>query len=284
MAHAAGGRNGGTRAVTSTPDANTSHAALPPPLAGIVLVDKPARRPITSMVAVHEVRRRLVAGGVGKWKQLKVGHAGTLDPLASGLLIVLVGRATRLCEALMVKTKVYRATIDLSRCSPTEDLEAPTLANPIVQHPTPEHVASALASFVGDIQQRPPDHSAVWIDGQRAYDIARRGDDPQTRARTIRIDAMTLVEYVYPLLTFEVTCGKGTYIRSLARDLGVMLTGHPACLVALRRTYSSPYSVEQATPMDELPAALTRQDLLPPPVIATPTPPAPNDGGAQPPG
>lgn len=267
--------------MTIEPDSNASPSLLPPPLSGIVLVDKPARRPITSMVAVHEVRRRLVAGGVGKWKQLKVGHAGTLDPLASGLLIVLVGRATRLCEALMAKTKVYRATIDLSRSSPTDDLEAETRPNPVTRHPTPEHAASALASFIGDIQQRPPDHSAVWIDGQRAYDIARRGDDPQTRARTIRIDAMTLVEYVYPLLTFEVTCGKGTYIRSLARDLGVMLTGHPACLVALRRTYSSPYSVDQATPMDALPAALTRQDLLPPPVIAAPTSPEPEGGGTQ---
>lgn len=245
----------------------------PPPLSGIVLVDKPARRPITSMVAVHEVRRRLVAGGVGKWKQLKVGHAGTLDPLASGLLIVLVGRATRLCDALMAKTKVYLATIDLSRRSPTDDLEAPTEPNPVAEHPSMERIAAALESFVGDIQQRPPDHSAVWIDGQRAYDIARRGLDPQTKARTIRIDAMSLVEYAFPMLTFEVTCGKGTYIRSLARDLGVMLTGHPACLVALRRTHSSPYSADQATPMDQLPAALTREMLLPPPVIPATTSP-----------
>lgn len=251
------------------PPANTSSTSSPPPLAGIVLVDKPARRPITSMVAVHEVRRRLVAGGLGKWKQLKVGHAGTLDPLASGLLIVLVGRATRLSEPLMAKTKVYRATIDLSRRSPTDDLEAATESNPIEHSPTAEKVAAALAQFVGNIDQRPPDHSAVWIDGQRAYDIARRGDDPQTRARTIRIDAMTLIEYAFPLLAFEVTCGKGTYIRSLARDLGVVLTGHPACLIALRRTYSSPYSVDQAIPMDQLPAAITREQLLPPPVVPT---------------
>lgn len=271
--------------MTIEPFANPSTpAAMPPPLSGIVLVDKPARRPITSMVAVHEVRRRLVAGGVGKWKQLKVGHAGTLDPLASGLLIVLVGRATRLCEALMAKTKIYRATIDLSRCSPTDDLEAEARPNPVTQQPAPDQVAAALAAFVGDIQQRPPDHSAVWIDGQRAYDIARRGDDPQIRARTVHIDAMTLVEYVYPLLTFEVTCGKGTYIRSLARDLGVMLTGHPACLVALRRTYSSPYSVDQATPMDALPAALTRRDLLPPPVIAAMNSRGSEGRGSQPSG
>lgn len=235
----------------------------PEPLCGLVLVDKPARRPITSMVAVHEVRRRLVAGGLGPWKKLKVGHAGTLDPLASGLLLVLVGRATRHCEALMARTKVYTATIDLSRRSPSDDLERPTETNVITAPPSPMRVAEVLAGFVGEIEQRPPDHSAVWIDGQRAYDLARRGTDPRTRHRTVRIDALTLTGYDFPFVGFEVRCGKGTYIRSLARDIGLALTGQPACLTALRRTFSAPFSVEQATPLDALPPTLGRTDLLP---------------------
>ncbi len=245
----------------TTPD---SH---PSPLAGLLLIDKPARRPITSMVAVHEVRRRLVAGGLGPWKRLKVGHAGTLDPLASGLLVVLVGRATRLCEPLMAKTKVYVATIDLSRRSPTEDLERPTTPNEIAQPPTPEQVRAVLASFVGEVQQRPPDHSAVWIEGQRAYDLARRGHDPKTQPRTIRIDEMNLLAYEFPLITFEVRCGKGTYIRSLARDIGRALTDQPATLTALRRTFSAPFHVDRATPLDDLPAAITREMLLPVPEL-----------------
>jgi tRNA pseudouridine55 synthase len=242
-----------------------------PPLAGLVLLDKPARRPITSMVAVHEVRRRLVRGGLGPWKKLKVGHAGTLDPLASGLLVILVGKATRLCEPLMAKTKVYLATIDLSRRSPTEDLEQPTTPNEISTPPTLVHVQVALATFVGDIQQRPPDHSAIMIDGQRAYDIARRGHDPKIQPRTIRIDEMSLISYDFPLLTFEVRCGKGTYIRSLARDIGEALTGQPATLTALRRTYSAPFRVEDATPMDSLPDAITREQLLPVPELVEPS-------------
>lgn len=247
----------------------TSNQSPPaePPVCGLVLVDKPARRPITSMVAVHEVRRRLVAGGVGPWKKLKVGHAGTLDPLASGLLVVLVGKATRMCDVLMAKTKVYVATIDLSRRSPSDDLERPTETNDIAEPPTLARVESALAQFVGDIEQRPPDHSAVWIEGQRAYDIARRGHDPKIKSRTIRIDAMTVTNYEFPLLSFEVRCGKGTYIRSLARDIGIALTGQPACLTALRRTFSAPFRVEDATPMDDLPEAIRREDLLPPPSL-----------------
>lgn len=244
-----------------------------PPLAGLLLIDKPARRPITSMVAVHEVRRRLVAGGLGPWKKLKVGHAGTLDPLASGLLVILVGKATRLCEPLMAKTKVYLATIDLSRRSPSEDLERPTTPNQIATPPALTQVQAALATFVGDIQQRPPDHSAVWIEGQRAYDIARRGHDPKTQPRTIRIDEMNLIAYDFPLITFEVRCGKGTYIRSLARDIGEALTGQPATLTALRRTYSAPFSVDDAIPMDDLPAAITRDQLLPVPEFPAPDQP-----------
>lgn len=243
-----------------------------PPLAGLVLVDKPARRGATSMIVVHEVRRRLVAGGLGPWKSLKVGHAGTLDPLASGLVVVLVGKATRMCDALMARTKVYTATIDLSRRSPSEDLERPTEENPIAEPPSRSRVDEVLALLVGEIEQRPPDHSAVWIDGQRAYDIARKGRDPQTRARTVRIDSMTVTGYDFPLLSFEVRCGKGTYIRSLARDIGVMLTGFPACLVALRRTFSAPFSVDDAWPMDALPEAITRERLVPVPVLAADQP------------
>lgn len=241
-----------------------------PPIAGIVLVDKPADRRITSMTVVRSVRRRLIAGGEAKFgpaggtsRNIKVGHAGTLDPLASGLLIVLVGRATRLCDRLMAGAKSYRATIDLAHRSDTDDLEGQLTPNVIQAPPRIERVVDTLKAFVGEIQQRPPAHSAIWIAGERAYDLARSGATPEMAARTIRIDGIDLVSYEFPRLEIDVHCGKGTYIRSLARDIGKALTGQPGCLIGLRRTRIEPFNVEQSTPLNDLPAAMTRADLRP---------------------
>jgi tRNA pseudouridine55 synthase len=232
-------------------------------------VDKPARRAISSMSVCRAVKKRLIAGGVGDPKRkrnIAVGHAGTLDPLASGLLIVLVGRATRWCEQLMAGEKTYLAEIDLAHHSQTDDLEGDMVPNPIdpASAPSAAAIESLLQSrFTGTIQQVPPAYSAMLIDGRRAYKLARAGKAPEMVARPIQILEIHTHDYTFPRLTIEVRCGKGTYIRSLARDIGVAATGHAAVLTALRRTAIGPYSVDDATPLEQLPAALTVADLKP---------------------
>ncbi len=250
--------------------------AAPTPLAGVVLVDKPADRRITSMTVVRSVRRRLIEGGAatfgpsgGTSKNLKVGHAGTLDPLASGLLIVMVGKATRLSDVMMAGGKTYVAGIDLAHGSSTDDLEGILTPNTITVPPTMAKVQDVLTGFVGAILQRPPAHSAIWVEGARAYDLARSGKLTELPERTVRVDAINLLSYAFPRLSIEIRCGKGTYVRSMARDIGRALTGLPGCLVALRRTRIEPYSVENATLLDCLPPVMTRADLLPVPEIAS---------------
>jgi tRNA pseudouridine55 synthase len=235
----------------------------PPPIGGIVLVDKPASKRIKSMTVVRSVKRRLIAGGCHK--SIKVGHAGTLDPLASGLLIVLVGRGTRWCERLMAREKEYVATIDLSRSSPTDDLEAPTEPNPEpAALPTRESIERILQEqFTGVIQQRPPDFSAIFIDGKRAYDLARAGKATDLKPRPIIMHDARVETFEWPLLTFWVRCGKGTYIRSLARDIGIAVTGSAAVLTELRRTGIGHYRVEAAQELDALPPVMTPEHLLP---------------------
>jgi len=242
----------------------------PPPPSGLVLIDKPARRAISSMTVVRAVKKRLIAGAILDPKRkrgIAVGHAGTLDPLASGLLIVLVGRATRLCDQLMAGEKTYLAEIDLAHSSPTDDLEGDLIPNHIdpAQAPTREQLEQLLQSrFTGTIQQKPPAYSAMLIDGKRAYKLARAGKAPEMVPRPITIRDIHVHDYTFPRLTIEVRCAKGTYIRSLARDIGVAATGHPAVLTALRRTAIGPYRVEDATGLEQLPERITASDLRQP--------------------
>jgi tRNA pseudouridine55 synthase len=240
--------------------------APPPPIGGLVLVDKPASRRIKSTTVVRSIKRRLIAGGCPK--TIKVGHAGTLDPLASGLLIVLVGRGTRWCDRLMAREKRYLAEIDLSRTSPTDDLEVePTPHDPMPEAPGLERVGAVLAErFTGTVMQRPPVFSAVWVDGRRAYKSARAGDAQDLPPRPVVIDEIRVVGYAWPVLTLDIRCGKGTYIRSLARDLGEALTGRPGVLTGLRRTGIGVYDVTNATELDALPVRMTPADLRPLPV------------------
>lgn len=242
--------------------------APPPPPSGLVLVDKPADKRISSMTVVRSVKRRLVAGGVGdprRKRNIAVGHAGTLDPLAGGLLIVLVGRATRLCDRLMLGEKEYLATIDLAHSSNTDDLEGELTTNPALTPLTREDVERVIREkFMGVIMQAPPAFSAIWIDARRAYDLARAGKAPEMTPRPVTIHEIAVEAFMPPTLVVRVRCGKGTYIRSLARDMGVALTGHAACLTALRRTAIGPYRVEQATELNNLPERMTAADLLNP--------------------
>jgi tRNA pseudouridine55 synthase len=210
---------------------------------------------------VYEVRRRLVAAGAPK--RVKVGHGGTLDPLATGLVVILVGKATRLCDRIMGGRKRYVATIDLSRTSTTDDREGQIAEVRVAAPPTREQVAAAVRTFVGTIQQRPPAHSAIWVDGRRAYHLARKGQLDQLPARPVQVHHINLLDYLWPRLTIDVTCGKGTYIRSLARDIGAAL-GTGGMLDALRRTEVEPFTIEQARPPGALPDRLTQTDLLDP--------------------
>ncbi len=243
----------------------------PPSPVGLVLIDKPAKRAVSSVTAVRKVKRSLRNAGFDV-KRMRVGHAGTLDPLASGLLIILVGRgATRLCGELMDGPKTYVASLDLLKSSASDDLETETTINPLTRRPTLEEITHALESFRGTIMQKPPAFSAIWIDGVRAFKLARQAtkddasnpDLPQMTARPVTIHELELVEYDWPSLTIRVHCSKGTYIRSLVRDLGVAITGHPAVMTRLRRTAIGRFDVANAIELERLPDRLTQADLLP---------------------
>ena len=180
----------------------------------------------------------------------RVGHAGTLDPLAEGVLVLALGRATRLLEYVVSGEKVYRATIRLGSTTTTDDAEgAVTETRPLTIGRA--DIEAALPQFVGEIAQRPPAFSAVQIGGRRAYDLARRGATVELPARPVRIDRLTVLSWQAPDLTLEVGCGPGTYIRSLARDLGAALGcgGHLAGLV---RTRSGGFSLAAATTLADL--------------------------------
>ncbi len=176
-------------------------------------------------------------------KKLKVGHAGTLDPLATGVLIVCTGRATKRIDELQAGTKEYLATIRLGATTPSYDLEKPIDATYPTEHITREMVEQVLERFKGKIEQVPPTFSACKVDGKRAYKMARGGQEVELKPKTLVIDEIELTECNLPDITIRVVCSKGTYIRALARDIGQALEsgGH---LIALRRTRVGEYKVE----------------------------------------
>lgn len=229
-----------------------------PTPAGILLIDKPLR--MTSMDVCAIVRARLRRGGAPK--RIKVGHGGTLDPLATGLLVVLVGKATPLCNRIMEGVKTYETEVDLSAFTTTDDMEGERTEVAPARQPTEADIHAALARFTGVIMQTPPAYSAISIQGRRAYDIARSGGTPQLAPRPVNIHALSLVSYAWPLLTLSITCGKGTYIRSLARDIGVTL-GTGGTLRALRRTRSGRFDVRDARGVKDLPEIMSQADLMP---------------------
>ena len=231
---------------------------------GLLIIDKPER--ITSMHVCRIIRGKLVGGGAPK--RVKVGHAGTLDPLATGVMVILVGKATKLCDALMAGEKRYTADIDLSATSSTDDLEGRITPLDNLSPPSADTVAHTCARFTGVIQQRPPAHSAIWVDGKRAYKIARaadmgRGPELTLPARPVTIHNITILNYHWPTLRLDIRCGKGTYIRSLARDLGAAMNVG-GMLVALRRTSVVPFTIDSAVPPAALPETLAQHDLLDP--------------------
>lgn len=196
----------------------------------------------TSFQIVNKVRYHLSRKyGI---KRFKVGHAGTLDPLASGVLLLCTGKATKRIEELQAHTKEYVAEITLGATTPSFDMEHPVDATYPYEHITREMVEETLQNFVGDIDQRPPLFSACKVDGKRAYDLARKGSDLELAAKRIRIDAIELLDYDLPRIKIKVTCGKGTYIRSLARDIGEALQSG-GYLSDLVRTRIGEYNLER---------------------------------------
>ena len=183
-------------------------------------------------------------------KKLKVGHAGTLDPLATGVMILCTGKNTKLIESFQYQTKEYVATIKLGATTPSFDLETEIDAEYPTEHITEELVKETLAKFIGEIQQIPPTYSAIKINGKRAYEDARKGDEVELKPKTLVIDEIELLEYKMPEIVVRVVCSKGTYIRALARDIGEALNsgGH---LTALRRTRIGDIRVENCLQYDD---------------------------------
>ena len=225
-----------------------------PDLHGILVVDKPAG--LSSMDVVRRVRR--AAGGA------KTGHAGTLDPLATGVLVCCIGRATKAVERLMAGEKVYEARIALGAATETDDAEGERVAVGSAGPPSEEAVRAALRAQTGTIEQVPPRHSAVKVGGRRAYARARAGEDVTPEPREAHVHAIELLRYAYPSLDVRITCGKGTYIRSIARDVGRAL-GTEGYLAALRRTAVGDHTVDRAVALDALPERIASGDLLTPP-------------------
>ena len=182
-------------------------------------------------------------------KKLKVGHAGTLDPLATGVLLVCTGKATKRIEELQAHTKEYVATLRLGATTPSFDLEKPVDAEYPTEHITREMVEETLVRFVGTIEQVPPVFSACKVNGSRAYDLARKGEEVELKAKTLVIDELELLRCELPEIVIRVVCSKGTYIRALARDIGEALHSG-AHLTALRRTRIGDVKVEDCLKLD----------------------------------
>ena len=193
-------------------------------------------------------------------KKLKVGHAGTLDPLATGVLLVCTGKATKRIEELQAHTKEYVATLRLGATTPSFDLEKPVDAEYPTEHITREMVEETLNRFVGTIEQVPPVFSACKVNGSRAYDLARKGGEGELKAKTLVIDEMELLRCELPEIVIRVVCSKGTYIRALARDIGVALQSG-AHLTALRRTRIGAVRVEDCLKLDDFAEWLNRQTI-----------------------
>lgn len=194
-------------------------------------------------------------------KKLKVGHAGTLDPLATGVMTVVTGRATKRIEELQAHTKEYVAEIRLGATTPSFDLETEVDAEYPWQHIGREQIVEALSKFVGAIKQVPPAYSACKIDGKRAYKMARKGKEVNIKAKELVIDEIELVGMQLPVITVRVVCSKGTYIRALARDIGEAL-GSGAHLVGLRRTRVGDIRVESCEQVDRLIDRLEKEEIV----------------------
>lgn len=232
----------------------------------IFFIDKPYR--YSSFDVVNKVRgilcRRMNV------KKLKVGHAGTLDPLATGVMVICTGRATKRIEEFQYHTKEYVADIRLGATTPSFDLEKEIDATYPTEHITREMVEEGLTHFLGTIEQIPPSFSACKIGGRRAYDMARKGKEVELKPKTLVIDEIELLACNLPDITIRVVCSKGTYIRALARDIGEALHSG-AHLTALRRTRVGEVTAEQCIVLDDFADWLSQQTIEMPSATELPT-------------
>lgn len=209
---------------------------------------------LSSMSVVNVVRRRAM--------RAKTGHAGTLDPLATGVLVLAIGKATKAISRLMETDKQYQTTVDLSGRSPSHDLESEVEPVDVDALPSFDDIEAALERFRGPFLQRPPRFSAVQVAGRRAYKDARAGKNVELEARPVIMHELRILSYDWPRLTLHLRCGKGLYVRSLARDLGRSLETGGYC-ASIRRTAVGPFTIEMATLLDDVPDPLESRHLIP---------------------
>ncbi len=210
-------------------------------LEGVLLVDKP--KGLTSHDVVYRLRRKL--------QMKKIGHAGTLDPMATGVLVMLIGKATRISQYLMSVDKVYEGEATLGIVTDSQDAEGEVRETRPVPALTEAQVREVMKTFLGDQYQTPPMHSAIKIGGVPLYKLARKGEEVEREPRFIRVAAFDLLTFALPKITFDLHCTKGTYVRTIAHDLGQKL-GCGAHLSALRRTGSGQFKIAQCLPLDEI--------------------------------
>ncbi len=219
---------------------------------GLLNIAKPSG--VTSRDVVNHIQRLV--------KPHKAGHAGTLDPLATGVLLVCVGKATRLIDYIHRMPKRYLATFLLGRHSETEDVEGHVVELERAPRPSEKQIETALGQFTGEIRQRPPAYSALKVGGKRAYQLARQGAPVVLEPRGVTIFELQLVRYEYPRLTLDIACGSGTYVRSLGRDLAESL-GSAAVMSALARTAIGDFTIEDAVPMNQVSSQTLSEYLQP---------------------
>jgi len=210
---------------------------------GVLLVDKP--QGLTSHDVVYRLRRKL--------GMKKIGHAGTLDPMATGLLIMLIGKATRISQYLISTDKVYEGEATLGVVTDSQDAEGEMMETRPVPALSEAQVKDVMKTFLGDQYQIPPMHSAIKVDGVKLYHLARKGEEVEREPRFIRIVSFNLTSFALPKLTFTLHCTKGTYVRTVAHDLGQKL-GCGAHLSALRRTGSGKFALSEALTLEAIEA------------------------------
>ena len=218
----------------------------------LLLVDKPLTW--TSFDVVGKIRNST------RIKKIKVGHAGTLDPLATGLLIVCTGKLTKKVDEFLAEEKEYTGTITLGATTPSYDLETEVNQNFPIEHITTELIANAAQSFEGEIEQVSPAYSALRIDGERAYHKARRGEEVKMKSRKVTIETFEITNIEMPVISFRIVCSKGTYIRSIAHDFGKKLESG-GYLSSLRRTRSGGFKIEDAWNLDTLIAKIKEERI-----------------------
>lgn len=195
-----------------------------------------------------------------KVKKLKVGHAGTLDPLASGVMIICTGKATKLIESYQYQTKEYIATLELGATTPSFDLEHPIDNRYETAHITRELVDEKLSQFIGEIDQIPPAYSAVKVKGKRAFDYARQGEEVELKSKKLVIDELEVLDFALPILKLRIVCSKGTYIRALARDIGVALNSG-AHLTGLIRSRIGEITLDKCFQIEDFVSSLNSKSL-----------------------